>query len=108
MIRFIILIAYVLIISGCSSVQYQEYNSSLYVGYKETRIDESGFQVSYYEKREVPESLLRAYLARRASELCKGDFKITDISMMIMIASGRKPIEREFIKGTVLCFKGHK
>ncbi len=104
MMRFMLLMVYVSIVSGCNLVQYQKFNSSLSVGYKETKINESGFQVSYYEKREVSESLLRAYLARRASELCKGDFKISEISMMIMIVSGRKPIERDFVIANVHCY----
>ncbi|MCW8877406.1 MAG: hypothetical protein OQJ89_13910 [Kangiellaceae bacterium] len=94
-----------LLLIGCGSLPYQKLvvASSPY-GYEEKVIDKSTFLVSYHGKKGTPTDVFRAYLARRATELCEGDFKISEISEKISVASHRKPGTLPLIKGKVQCF----
>ena len=95
-----------LLLIVCNSLPYQKLviYSSPY-GYEERTIDESSFKVSYYGKDGTSSDVLRAYLARRASELCKGDFKVSEIAELTSISAHRQPVSLPVITGKVNCYQ---
>jgi len=105
MLRISIGMATSLLLIGCYSMPYQQLviSSSPY-GYEESIIDDSTFQVSYTGKEGIPSDVFRAYLARRASELCEGDFKVSEIAEQISISAHRKPVSLPVINGKVQCY----
>jgi len=101
----ILMLAFSLFLFGCNSLPYQKLviYSSPY-GYEERTIDESNFEVSYYGKDGTSSDVFRAYLARRASELCEGDFKVSNITELTSISAHRQPVKLPVINGNVRCY----